>query len=190
MRVLFCSSGSAGHLRPMRPLARAFRQRGHDVGWATAPDALRELDALDVEPLAVGLPMTAARQRYFERWPEARVLRGEALSAHTFPRLFGGVVAPAMVDELDAVLERWRPDLVVNEPAALAAPLVCTARGIRHMTHGYGLRVPSLHLQAAMHEFGAQWDAAGLPRPADGGTVSGPVPGHRARQPAARGGAR
>lgn len=169
MRVLFCSSGSAGHLRPMRPLARAFRRRGHHVGWATAPDALRDLDGLAVDALAVGLPMAAARQRYRERWPEAQTLTGEGLAAHTFPHLFGGVVAPAMVDDLDAVLAAWHPDLVVNEPAALAAPLACTRRGIRHLTHGYGLRVPSSHLAAAMREFGAQWDAAGLPRPADGG---------------------
>ena len=40
MRVLFCSSGSLGHLRPMLPLASALLRAGHRVGWASAPDAL------------------------------------------------------------------------------------------------------------------------------------------------------
>jgi UDP:flavonoid glycosyltransferase YjiC (YdhE family) len=169
MRVLFCSAGSAGHMRPMRPLAHAFRQRGHDVGWATAPDALDELDGFGVEPLAAGLPMTTARQRYRQRWPEARVLRGEALSAHTFPRLFGGVVAPSMLDDLDRIVSTWQPDLVINESAALAAPLVCVRRRVRHVTHAFGLRVPPSHLRAAMAEFGSCWEAAGQAAPADGG---------------------
>lgn len=169
MRVLFCSTGSTGHLRPMRPLALALRRRGHRVAWATAPDVRAELQALDIEHFAVGLGVQRGRQIYRDRWPEVATLRGEALSRHTFPRLFGGVVAPAMVDGFAATVDGWRPDLVVNEPAALAAPLVCALRGLPHLTHAVGLRIPERNLVAAMAEFAPCWLAAGLPPPADAG---------------------
>lgn len=167
MRVLFCSVGGTGHWRPLLPLAAALLARGHRVAWATAPDALPALDLAGLEKFAVGLAMPAARQAYRARWPEALVLRGEALASHTFPRLFGGVVAPAMLADLAAVVDRWQPDLVINEVAALAAPLVCVQRRIRHVTHAFGLLPPATHLAAAMQEFGAAWQAAGQPAPVD-----------------------
>lgn len=167
MRVLFCSVGGAGHWRPLLPLASALLGRGHGVAWATAPDALPDLTLAGLERFAAGPSMPAARQAYRARWPEALVLRGEALASHTFPRLFGAVIAPAMLADLAAVVDRWQPDLVINEVAALAAPLVCVQRQIRHVTHGFGLLPPATHLAAAMQGFGAAWQAAGLSAPGD-----------------------
>lgn len=168
MKILFCSTGSAGHRLPMLPLAEAFVRRGHDVAWATAPDALPELTGRQFALFPAGLTMSGARQIYRQRWPEAAFLRGEALSAHTFPRLFGGVVAPAMLADLELILDRWQPAFVINEAAALAAPLACKRKGFKHVTHGFGLRLPPPHLASAMQEFGALWASADGPPPADG----------------------
>lgn len=168
MRVLFCSTGGAGHLMPMIPLAKAFVRQGHRVAWATAPDALQDLAGMGLEPVSVGPPIADSRKAYRSRWPEAGTLRGEALGEHTFPRLFGAVVAPAMLADLEAVVDRWRPDLVINEAAALAAPLVCARRRVRHVTHAYGLRLPSGHLAAAANELAPWWQAAGLTPAPDG----------------------
>ena len=169
MRVLFCSTGSVGHRLPMLPLAGAFVRRGHDVAWATAPDALVELAGRGFALFPAGLGTAEARQIYRRRWPEAKLLRGEVLSAHTFPRLFGGVVAPAMLGDLETIVERWQPALVINEAAALAAPPACRRRGIRHITHGFGLRLPPPHLAAAMEEFGSTRAGADGSPAADGG---------------------
>lgn len=168
VKILFCSTGSAGHRLPMLPLAEAFVRRGHDVAWATAPDALPELTGRQFALFPAGLTMSGARQIYRQRWPEAAFLRGEALSAHTFPRLFGGVVAPAMLADLELILDRWQPAFVINEAAALAAPLACKRQGFKHVTHGFGLRLPPPHLASAMQEFGAFWASADGPPPADG----------------------
>jgi hypothetical protein len=153
----------------MLPLANALLCRGHKIGWCTSPDALPELDGLSLDRFAVGLSMLAARKAYRERWPHALTLRGEALSGHTFPHLFGAVIAPAMIDDLESVVSRWRPDLVINEVAAFAAPLVCERWQIRNITHGYGLRPPATQLADAMREFGPWWEADGTPAPHDGG---------------------
>ena len=37
---------------------------------------------------------------YFERFPEAKTLAPEDLPSHMFPRLFGAVPTPAMLDDL------------------------------------------------------------------------------------------
>lgn len=169
MRVLFCSSGGAGHLRPMLPLAAAVRRQGHRAAWVTSPDALSEPAALEIECFPARLTVAAARESYRRRWPESTRLSGEALSAHTYPRLFGAVVAPAMRQPLDEAVAAWQPDLVVSEVAALAAPLVCAIQGIPHWTHGIGLPQPPGQLREAARLFAGLWTAAALPAPDDGG---------------------
>jgi hypothetical protein len=152
MRVLICSSGGAGHLRPMMPLARALVRRGHQVAWSTAPDALADLAPLGVVAFPAGHTTCVARRLYRSTWPEAETLDGEALGAHTFPRLFGGVIAPAMLPDLSRAVERWKPDLVVSEPAALAARLVCAKHRVMHLEHGFGLPPPAGSIEHAMRE--------------------------------------
>jgi hypothetical protein len=94
----------------MIPLARALVRRGHPVAWSTAPDALADLAPLGVVAFPAGHTTCAARRLYRSTWPEAQTLDGEALGAHTFPRLFGGVIAPAMLPDLSRAVERWKPD--------------------------------------------------------------------------------
>lgn len=171
-RLLFCSSGGAGHLRPMLPLAAAARRHGHAVLWVTAPDAVRDPAALGIETRAAGCTITQARQRYRRRWPEWAALQGEARGAHLYPRLFGAVIAPAMLPALERAIDDWQPDLVVHEVAALAAPLACARRGLAHWTHGIGLAQPPTQLRAAGEQVAGLWHAAGQPAPADGGAFA------------------
>jgi len=169
MRVLFCTTGGLGHLLPLRPLAAALRSRGHAVGWVTAPDALPRLDGLGFELFAAGPGFDISRRQFRAAHADAAQLAGERLSAYTFPRLFGAVLAPTMVDALENAARHWCPDVVVHEPAALAAPLVCAQLGMRNVTHGYGLRPPSSYLEDAMIFFGSHWRTRGLEVPLDGG---------------------
>lgn len=168
MRVLFCTTGGLGHLLPLRPLATALRSRGHAVGWVTAPDALPRLEGLGFDLFAAGPSFEVSRLQFRTAHTGGAQLAGEQLSAYTFPRLFGAVLAPAMVDGVEQAVRHWRPDFVVHEPAALAAPLVCVTEGVRNVTHGYGLRPPRRYLEDAMSFFGAHWRARGMEAPLDG----------------------
>lgn len=169
MRVLFCTTGGLGHLLPLRPLARALRHRGHPVAWVTAPDACPALkgEAFDLFP--VGPTFEASRHELRTNHPDVARLSGEPLSAYAFPRLFGAVLGPPMLEGIERAAHAWRPDLVVSEPAALAVPLICQQLGLPHVTHGYGLHLPRAYVEDAMNFFGPCWRARGLNAPADGG---------------------
>lgn len=168
MRVLLCTTGGLGHLLPLRPLASALRSRGHAVAWVTAPDALPVLRDAGFDLFAAGPTFEASRRQFRAAHADAALFTGEQLSAYTFPRLFGAVIGPAMFDGVDEAVRRWRPDFVVNEPAALAAPLVCQPLGLRHVTHGYGLRPPREYLEEAMRFLGQQRQERDLEAPVDG----------------------
>lgn len=172
MRVLFCTTGGLGHILPLRPLARALHHRGHEIAWATAPDALPVLEGEGFDLFAAGPTFEASRRQFRAAFVEASRFAGETLSAYTFPRLFGAVLAPAMLKDMEWTGRRWRPDFVVHEPAALVAPLVCRQLGLRNVVHGYGLRPPVEYLENAMNFFGSYWQACGLEPPADGGLYS------------------
>lgn len=153
----------------MVPLAIAFQQRGHRVAWVTSPDALPDLRVQGFELFPAGLAMDHARRIYHLRWLEVASLRGELLAAHTFPKLFGGVVAPAMIADLEVAIDKYVPDLVINEPAALAMPLVCQRRGVKYVTHAYGLSLPQSQLTDTVTEFSSYWHRAGIDPPKDAG---------------------
>lgn len=169
MRVLFCTTGGLGHLLPLRPLAGALRSRGHALAWVTAPDACPVLRSDGFDLFAAGPTFEASRRQFRATHADAARFTGEQLSAYTFPRLFGAVLGPAMLEGVTQAARHWRPDLVVSEPAALAAPLVCQQLGLRHVTQGYGLRPPRAYLEDAMRFFAPHWRARGLQAPADAG---------------------
>jgi UDP:flavonoid glycosyltransferase YjiC (YdhE family) len=157
----------------MLPLAKAFQNRGHSIAWATSPDALSGLLNNGFELFAVGLAMDDARCIFQQRWPAAASLRGEEYAGYTFARLFGGVVAPAMLVDLDEALVQYAPNLVIFEPAALAMPLACQRRGVSYVVHGYGLKLPQFLITEALREFGSYWLKAGLEPPQDAGLYRG-----------------
>ena len=169
MRVLFCTTGGLGHLLPLRPLAFALRQRGHDIAWVTAPDALPRLEGEGFDLFPAGPTFEASRREFRAANADVEKLAGEQLSAYTFPRLFGAVLGPAMCEGVDQAARRWRPDFVIHDPAALAAPLVCRQLGLQNVAHGYGLRPPREYLEAAMGFFGPLWREKGWEPPVDGG---------------------
>jgi hypothetical protein len=52
--------------------------------------------------------------------------------------MFTEIAAPAMAPDLEAVIEDWRPALVIHEEGEYAAPVVAAAAGIPCITHGWG----------------------------------------------------
>ena len=161
MRVLFCSTGGLGHLLPMRPLAQALQARGAAVAWVTAPDAAEWVRSACVRVYPAGSTFGDSRRRFACRQPVPATLQEEARSEFIFARLFGDTLAPDMLTGVLAAIDDWRPERLVFEPAALAAPLACRLRGIAGVVHAYGLPLPASLLAEARDWMAPLWASTG-----------------------------
>jgi UDP:flavonoid glycosyltransferase YjiC (YdhE family) len=79
-----------------------------------------------------------------------------------FTEIFANLELVRRADDLDRVLDQWRPDLVVHEMAELAAPLVCSTRALPYIDVSYGPLIPANLLRAAGQAAAPHWQARGL----------------------------
>ena len=133
MRILVVSAPMVGHVLPLLPLAGALRDAGHEVVVATGPegmDAARStgLAARDVAP---GLQVLPSFTRTAMRHPvgAARSASGRDRGTRFVGHLMAGL-GRHTVGGLEALVDQWGPDLVVQEPLAGAGGLVAAARGL------------------------------------------------------------
>ncbi|MEV4515298.1 nucleotide disphospho-sugar-binding domain-containing protein [Dactylosporangium sp. NPDC049525] len=137
MRVLFVSAPLLGHVLPLVPLAEAFRRAGHEVLVATAADALTAGRALKlpVSDVAPGFSFGRTARRMMLRHPlTARAELAGTAGTRGVALLFGAV-NERLVDGVASLTDRFRPDLVVYEPLAVAGAVVAARRGIPAVRH-------------------------------------------------------
>ena len=160
-RLLFTCRPMAGHYEPLRPLARAAMDAGHAVAFATgAPTTARARDdGFDALPAGPGADF---RSEWGPRFPGWDRLVGDAQRRFFLAEIFANLELVPRAEDLDGVLDRWRPDLVVHEMAELAAPMVCTARGLPYVDVSYGPLIPAELLRVAGRAAAPHWHARGL----------------------------
>jgi hypothetical protein len=91
-------------------------------------------------------------------------------------------LVPRAVD-LDHILDQWKPDLVVQEMAELAAPLVCTTHAIRYVDVSFGPLIPAALLRAAGTAAAPHWRARGQQPDTFAGPASPPLRRHLSTRP-------
>jgi UDP:flavonoid glycosyltransferase YjiC (YdhE family) len=152
MRILFAPLAWRSHYHPTAVFAWACRAAGHEVCVAAQPSATRAIVDSGLTPVIVGrgynlidgiaevdeksrkLRASAAMdpEAVFAMPPDvAKHVREVRLTPHI-------LAAEAMADDLLGFAEAWRPDLVVCDPAHLAAPLITETRGIPLVRYLYG----------------------------------------------------
>ncbi len=169
MRILVTTSPPMGHVLPVIPLAQSLAKMGHEVRWATGADAIDVIERAGIPCEASGAGSAERRATYFERFPEATTLAPEDLPSHMFPRLFGAVAAPAMLDDLLPIAERWKPDLIVHDVSEFAGPIVATVLDVPHVSHSYGSPVTAERLAATAEFVAPLWNRFDLTVPPYGG---------------------
>ncbi|MEU0562980.1 glycosyltransferase [Dactylosporangium sp. NPDC006015] len=137
MRVLFVSAPLLGHILPLVPLAEALRRAGHDVLIATAADALTagrtaKLPVVDVAP---GFSFARIARRTMLRHPFIARAELAGTGGTRGVGLLFGTVNEQLVDGVAATADRFRPDLVVHEPLAVAGAVVAARRGVPAVRH-------------------------------------------------------
>jgi len=169
VRVLLSSPGLVGHIHPLVPLAVALRMRGHDVRWATGPDGCERVQRAGIDAVSAGLSRVERQAQFQRRHPEINELPAQERPDVMFGKLFGEISAPAALADLLPIVRSWRPELVVNDAAELAAPIAAAAIGVPHVTHAFGALLPEVRVRHGGMEVAPLWRAQGLePRPYGG----------------------
>jgi MGT family glycosyltransferase len=121
----------AGHVNPTIAVGDELRRRGHEVAWAGHPDLVAAMlpQGFRLFPAGGDLrPEQLARIR--ERWVNLR-------SFAALKVLWEDVLVPlgaSMVEDVEAAVDAFSPDVLVVDQQALAGAVVARRRGLRWAT--------------------------------------------------------
>ena len=162
MRVLVATLPLWGHIQPVLPLATALQRRGHELVWATGPDACARIGRLGIATAPAGLPEADFAAARAEGQRRTAHLPPDERPNWLAPWLFGAARAGPMRRDLIPIVEDWEPDLVVHDQAEYAAAIVASAAGIIHVTHGFGDVLPKQRVGRTGDDVADLWREAGL----------------------------
>ncbi len=143
MRVLIAAQSEKTHFLGMVPLTWALRTAGHDVLVAGQPGLMDAVGSAGLTGVSVGSDyrMRKLLERRGSNGPELD-LSDTGPDALEWGRLLKGhrdlvtwwlrVINEPMIGDLVRLCREWRPDLVIWEPTALAAPIAAEAVGAVH----------------------------------------------------------
>ena len=137
MRVLVATTGNEGHFGPLVPFALACLADGHEVMVAAPESFSRSVhDAglvhepfADAPPELIGPVMGRLPSMSFAD-ADATVMRD----------VFARIDAQAALPAIAAVIDRWRPDVVLRESAELGSLAAAEAAGVPHAQVAIGMQ--------------------------------------------------
>ncbi len=136
MRILFASTGGAGHFSPLVPWVEASLRRGHDI-LVVGPAELAAVAAGLGYPMRIGGSPT--REQVAPIWSQVATLRHEEAGPVVFGELFCRLNSGALLPGVRAACDEWAPDLVLRDPTEFASAVAAEERGIRHVRIAHGL---------------------------------------------------
>jgi len=124
MRFLVTCWPFTGHVLPQMAVAKALRERGHEVAFYTGRSSasLIEADGFEVHPLTAVDEDEVYRCVRLLETGSRRGHMSPALTRRTFRDWLVETV-PAQVHDLETVLDRWQPDTIVTD-LSMWAPIV------------------------------------------------------------------
>lgn len=131
MRILVSSSPGLGHLLPLLPVARAARERGHEVIVAAGASLAPRVAAAGFEYAPVG---PATLSEVAADIPELAGLTGRRRAIVTFQQAFCGAIATGIADDILALADRWRPDVIIHEDLEVGSWVIAERLDIPHVT--------------------------------------------------------
>ena len=159
MRVLCTSTPMDGVVIPLLPIAKALRDRGHEVMIAVGPDVRARVEDSGFTPTIIGPSAMDAAMRAFGD----PAVGGPGVADAVFAAaMFGGVFAPELLPELRRIADEFVPDAVVHPAVEFASPILATERGISATTYGFGQVLPAAMLAASAERVAPLWEASGL----------------------------
>jgi MGT family glycosyltransferase len=128
-RILFTTMPLAGHLRPGLPIAQQLVADGHEVAWysgARYEHLVRRVGAqvFRMSAEADVDDTTLDEQVNRDKKPNLGTLKRAIMDVFIAP-------IPQWVEEIDAIIDEFQPDVVVAEQGFMAGPIAGERRGIR-----------------------------------------------------------
>ncbi len=164
MRVLITSVSDYGHLQPLLPLAKALAEARHEVAIATGPEMRPRAEAAGFTAFDAGIAIDAAFERLavlFPDQPYNQLAPSEILGWY-LPHLFGEVLTPAMLGDLESLVQSWRPDVMLHETWEFAGPIAAARAGIPSICQTLGLRIDDRILGSVAAAVAPLWEQRGL----------------------------
>lgn len=165
LRVLCTSTGGAGHVGALAPVAQALRDRGHEVQWAVAPDGADAVGQMGFEWCSAGLSTAARREKASAVFGEITQVPMSERRGPLFAAFFARAAAPVMQRDLAPIIDRVRPDVIVREMAELAAAPMAAVRGIPLVTVAFSGVLPKHARGRVLHDLRPLWETEGLDEP-------------------------
>lgn len=135
LNILIATYPLAGHVGPLRPIARELVARGHHVRWYTGSkfaSTAREVGA-EFKPMSPDLDRD--ERPLDEAFPERAKLRGLAKVRWDVKNIFVGPVA-RQVEEIQKLLVEHPADLIVGDAGMLGAKFIGELGGPRFVSVG------------------------------------------------------
>lgn len=130
-RVLFAVPPLTGHVNPAVGIAGELAARGQEVALVGHASVVGPLVPPSVQLIA--LPGEISADQRAELEARSRPLRGPASLKFLWDEFLLPLGA-SMARDVGAVVERWRPDVIVADQQAVGAAMVARRRGIRWAT--------------------------------------------------------
>src|SRR5262245_15450870 len=141
MRILLATTRGTGHFRPLIPFATAYRDAGHDVLVAGHPE-------IALLAAGEGLAFSPVGEATDERLAAVRDLLDGAPTyedslALAARELFVGSHGHAALAAMLALVESWRPDVILRETGEISSHLAGEAYGVPDVVVGIALSASS-----------------------------------------------
>ena len=148
-----------GVVAPLLPIARALRERGHEVVVAVGPDVQARVEEAGFDAVVVGPGAMDAVMRSFA---EPAATESPGTSPAFAAAMFGGVFAPDLLAPLRRIADEFVADAIVHPPVEVASPIVAAERGIANVTYGFGQLLDDAIVRALADRVAPLWESAGL----------------------------
>lgn len=122
-KFLIATMPVPGHVAPFAPLVRELLKRGHEVVWYGSKFFFKNIAATGARftPLVTGIDFGDGQ--YDKHFPERVNYSGLKQVVYDFEKLFVEST-PGMVKDLTAVIDDYRPDVLLGDPAVAATRIL------------------------------------------------------------------
>jgi glycosyltransferase len=136
MRVLVATTAGAGHFAPLVPFARAAAEAGHEVRVAAPASFADAVGRTGLTHTPFDDASTEEMGAVFARIPGLTMREANDVVIRD---VFGGLDAQAALPGVRALVDGWRPDVILREPAELASYVVAMQQRIPYVEVNIGL---------------------------------------------------